>query len=846
MIDLSQLSPMMQHYMETKKEYPDCILFYRLGDFYEMFFDDALTVSKELEITLTGKDCGLSERAPMCGVPFHAVDSYLYRLVQKGYKVAIAEQMEDPKQAKGLVKREVIRVVTPGTITSSQVLDETKNNYLMGIVYMDGIYGISTADISTGDFMVTEVDSERELFDEINKFSPSEIICNNALYMSGVDMDELKNRYQVVITALDSRFFGEESCRRILMEHFKVGALVGLGLEDYATGIIAAGAVMQYIYETQKSTLEHITTVTPYSTGQYMVIDTSTRRNLELVETMREKQKRGTLLWVLDKTKTAMGARLLRACIEQPLIHRDEIIRRQNAVEELNMNYISREEICEYLNPIYDLERLIGRISYKTANPRDLIAFRSSLEMLPYIKQILGEFNSELLAEFGRELDPLQDIFRLIGDAIVEEPPITVREGGIIKDGYNQEADKLRQAKTEGKNWLAELEAKEKEKTGIKTLKVKFNKVFGYYFEVTNSFKDQVPDYYIRKQTLTNAERFTTDELKQLEDIIMGAEEKLVSLEYDLFCEVRDKIGAEVIRIQKTAKSIAGIDVFCSLSVVATRRNYVKPSINDKGVIQIKNGRHPVVEQMMRDDMFVANDTFLDNGKNRLSVITGPNMAGKSTYMRQVALIVLMAQLGSFVPAQEADIGICDRIFTRVGASDDLASGQSTFMVEMTEVANILRNATRNSLLVLDEIGRGTSTFDGLSIAWAVIEHISNSKLLGAKTLFATHYHELTELEGTIAGVKNYCIAVKEQGDDIVFLRKIVRGGADKKVEMKEKKDRVDDALCATRAAIEEGIVPGGGVTYIRAIDVKVFLEKNASATTVLDMLCSLSFLLIR
>ena len=780
MIDLSQLSPMMQHYMETKKEYPDCILFYRLGDFYEMFFDDALTVSKELEITLTGKDCGLSERAPMCGVPFHAVDSYLYRLVQKGYKVAIAEQMEDPKQAKGLVKREVIRVVTPGTITSSQVLDETKNNYLMGIVYMDGIYGISTADISTGDFMVTEVDSERELFDEINKFSPSEIICNNALYMSGVDMDELKNRYQVVITALDSRFFGEESCRRILMEHFKVGALVGLGLEDYATGIIAAGAVMQYIYETQKSTLEHITTVTPYSTGQYMVIDTSTRRNLELVETMREKQKRGTLLWVLDKTKTAMGARLLRACIEQPLIHRDEIIRRQNAVEELNMNYISREEICEYLNPIYDLERLIGRISYKTANPRDLIAFRSSLEMLPYIKRILGEFNSELLAEFGRELDPLQDIFRLIGDAIVEEPPITVREGGIIKDGYNQEADKLRQAKTEGKNWLAELEAKEKEKTGIKTLKVKFNKVFGYYFEVTNSFKDQVPDYYIRKQTLTNAERFTTDELKQLEDIIMGAEEKLVSLEYDLFCEVRDKIGAEVIRIQKTAKSIAGIDVFCSLSVVATRRNYVKPSINDKGVIQIKNGRHPVVEQMMRDDMFVANDTFLDNGKNRLSVITGPNMAGKSTYMRQVALIVLMAQLGSFVPAQEADIGICDRIFTRVGASDDLASGQSTFMVEMTEVANILRNATRNSLLVLDEIGRGTSTFDGLSIAWAVIEHISNSKLLGAKTLFATHYHELTELEGTIAGVKNYCIAVKEQGDDIVFLRKIVRGGADK------------------------------------------------------------------
>ena len=780
MIDLSQLSPMMQHYMETKKEYPDCILFYRLGDFYEMFFDDALTVSRELEITLTGKDCGLAERAPMCGVPYHAVDSYLYRLVQKGYKVAIAEQMEDPKAAKGLVKREVIRVVTPGTITSSQVLDESKNNYLMGIVYMDGVYGISTADISTGDFMVTEVNSDRELFDEINKFSPSEIICNNAFYMSGVDMEELKNRYNVVISSLDGRFFSEESCCRVLMEHFHVGALTGLGLEDYATGVIGAGAVMQYIYETQKSTLEHITTIVPYSTGQYMVIDTSTRRNLELVETMREKQKRGTLLWVLDKTKTAMGARLLRTYIEQPLIHREEIIKRQNAVEELNMNYISREEICEYLNPIYDLERLIGRISYKTAGPRDLIAFRSSLEMLPYIKGILGEFGSELLKELAEELDPLEDLFRLIGDAIVEDPPATVREGGIIKDGYNEEADKLRQAKTEGKNWLAELESREKEKTGIKTLKVKFNKVFGYYFEVTNSFKDQAPDYFIRKQTLTNAERFTTEELKQLEDMIMGAEEKLVSLEYDLFCEIRDQIAAQVVRIQKTAKSIAGVDVFCSLSVVSTRRNYVKPAINEKGVIQIKNGRHPVVEQMMRDDMFVANDTFLDNGKNRLSVITGPNMAGKSTYMRQVALIVLMAQLGSFVPAQEADIGICDRIFTRVGASDDLASGQSTFMVEMTEVANILRNATRNSLLVLDEIGRGTSTFDGLSIAWAVIEHISNSKLLGAKTLFATHYHELTELEGTISGVKNYCIAVKEQGDDIVFLRKIVRGGADK------------------------------------------------------------------
>ena len=511
-----------------------------------------------------------------------------------------------------------------------------------------------------------------------------------------------------------------------------------------------------------------------------MVIDTSTRRNLELVETLREKQKRGSLLWVLDKTKTAMGARLLRSYIEQPLIHRDAILARQEAVQELNMNYISREEICEYLNPIYDLERLIGRISYKTANPRDLLAFKNSLAMIPHIKTILRDFQSPLLKELESEMDPLEDLYALIDKAIVDDPPILVREGGMIKEGYNEEADRLRHAKTEGKTWLAELEAREKEKTGIKTLRVKFNKVFGYYFEVSNSFKNMVPDYFVRKQTLVNGERFTTDELKNLEDIIMGAEEKLVSLEYDLFCQVRDNIASQVVRIQKTAKALAGIDVFASLSVVATRHNYVKPSINEKGVIQIKNGRHPVVEQMMRDDLFVANDTALDNGKNRISIITGPNMAGKSTYMRQVALIVLMAQIGSFVPAEDANIGICDRIFTRVGASDDLASGQSTFMVEMTEVANILRNATKNSLLVLDEIGRGTSTFDGLSIAWAVVEHISNTKLLGAKTLFATHYHELTELEGTINGVNNYCIAVKEQGDDIVFLRKIIRGGADK------------------------------------------------------------------
>jgi DNA mismatch repair protein MutS len=833
------LSPMMAQYMETKKQYSDCILFYRLGDFYEMFFDDALTASKELEITLTGKECGLEERAPMCGVPYHAVDSYLSRLVQKGYKVAIAEQMEDPKLAKGLVKREVIRVVTPGTITSAQALDETKNNYLMGIVYLADRMGVSVADITTGDFLVTEISTDRALFDEINKFSPAEVICNDAFSMSGISLEDLKDRYHFTVSTLDSRFFQDESCRKVLREHFKVGSLEGLGLGDYDCGVIAAGAVLQYLYETQKSTLDHLTTIVPYATGNYMILDSSTRRNLELLETMREKQKRGSLLWVLDKTRTAMGARLLRTWIEQPLISKEAILKRQNAIEELNLNYISREELGEYLNPVYDLERLIGRISYKTANPRDLLAFRNSIAMVPHIKRLLGEFTSDALKELAEDLDPLEDLNDLITRAIVEEPPITVREGGMIKDGYNEEADRLRHAKTEGKTWLAELEARERDSTGIKNLKVKYNKVFGYYFEVTNSFKDLVPEYFIRKQTLTNAERYTTDDLKNLEDVILGAEDKLFSLEYDLFCEVRDAIAAEVVRIQKTARAIAAIDVFASLSTVATRNNYVKPQINEKGTIQIKGGRHPVVEKMMRDDMFVANDTILDNSKNRISIITGPNMAGKSTYMRQTALIVLMAQIGSFVPADQANIGICDRIFTRVGASDDLASGQSTFMVEMTEVANILRNATRNSLLILDEIGRGTSTFDGLSIAWAVVEHISNTRLLGAKTLFATHYHELTELEGLMNGVTNYCIAVKEQGDDIVFLRKIVKGGADKSYGIQVAKlagvpdsvinrakelveQLVDSDLTARTREIAEGIAPAGHKPVPKPDDVEM------------------------
>ncbi len=777
---MAELSPMMQKYLETKEEYKDCVLFYRLGDFYEMFFDDAVNVSRELELTLTGRDCGLEERAPMCGVPYHAAETYINRLVQKGYKVAICEQVEDPKTAKGLVKREVTKIVTPGTNFNPGALSEDKNNYLMCIAYMGNSIGLASCDITTGEFLVTEVKEAREVLDEINKFSPSEIICNEAFDISGIDITEITNRLNITVSPMEPWYFDDNNTNKILMEHFNVSLLEGLGLKDYPIGVVAAGALLNYLYETQKNSLPHLTGITPYTTGKYMIIDSSTRRNLELVETMREKQKRGSLLWVLDKTKTAMGARLLRKMIEQPLISKDEIIKRQNAIKELINNHIDREELREYLNPVYDLERLIGRISTKTAGPRELVSFKTSLMMLPHIKNVISNMKSPLLKELYDNLDTLSDICALIEASIVDEPPITIKEGGLIKDGYNQEVDRLKNAKTEGKNWLMELETEEKERTGIKTLKVKFNKVFGYYLEVTNSFKNQVPDDYIRKQTLTNAERYTTPKLKELEEVILGAQDKLFSLEYDLFTDVRDRIAAEVIRIQNTAKAIAGIDVYASLALVAMQNNYVCPKINEKGIINIEGGRHPVVEKMITNNLFVENDTYLDNNKNRISIITGPNMAGKSTYMRQTALIVLMAQIGSYIPAKAADIGVVDRIFTRVGASDDLASGQSTFMVEMTEVANILRNATSNSLLILDEIGRGTSTFDGLSIAWAVVEHISNPKLLGAKTLFATHYHELTELEGTIPSVNNYCIAVKEQGDDIVFLRKIVKGGADK------------------------------------------------------------------
>lgn len=778
------MTPMMQQYCKTKEEYKDCILFYRLGDFYEMFFDDAITASRELEITLTGKDCGMEERAPMCGIPYHAYENYMNRLVEKGYKVAICEQVEDPKTAKGIVKREVIQIVTPGTNMSANSLNETKNNYLMSI-YRGEHYGISFVDITTGDFYTTEVDRFSKVMDEIAKFAPVEILINETIteeedgeYMAR--LDQLHDKEHTMVSVMEDWYYETEMDERLIKEQFHVMNLEGLGLKDLSDAACSVGCLIYYLKDTQKGCVDHINHISTYHVEDYVVLDSASRRNLELCETMRDKNKRGSLLWVLDKTKTAMGARTLRAMVEQPCIRKDRIEERLDAVEAFNDSMITRDELREYLSAVYDLERLMTRITLKSANPRDLIAFKNSIGILPHVKSILREFPTGLLAQYESELDELEDLYAAIDAAIIEEPPILIKEGGMIKDGYNTTVDELKHAKSDGKQWLLDLEAKEREATGIKNLKIKFNKVFGYYFDVTNSFKDQVPDYFIRKQTLANSERYSTDELEDIAGKILGAEDRLYGLEYDLYCELRDRLGLEVKRVQKTAKIIADLDALSSLAYVAEKNHFVRPSMNEEGRINIIEGRHPVVEKVLDNDSFITNDTYLDNDLNRVSIITGPNMAGKSTYMRQVALIVLMAQIGSFVPAKSADIGIVDRIFTRVGASDDLASGQSTFMVEMSEVANILRNATANSLLILDEIGRGTSTFDGLSIAWAVVEYISSKDLLGAKTLFATHYHELTELEGKLEGVNNYCISVKEVGDDIVFLRKIIKGGADK------------------------------------------------------------------
>lgn len=827
MIGVAKLSPMMEQYVATKEKYKDCILFYRLGDFYEMFFDDAILASKELEITLTGKDCGMEERAPMCGIPFHAADTYINQLVKKGYKVAIGEQVEDPKLAKGLVKREVIRIVTPGTNLSSESLEESKNNYLMCISYVGKNYGISVTDLSTGVFKTCQIQQAEKVVDEINKFQPSEV-----LYQAGVEQVEeihaVCERLQVSHTEAPDYYFNLETDEETLKRQFHINSIEGLGLKDSPACVASCGALMQYLHETQMSSLSHINHIETYSVDSFMILDSATRRNLELTETLRDKQKRGSLLWVLDKTKTAMGARKLREFVEQPLLYKDAIEKRLDAIEAINKELIVREELREYLNTIYDLERLLTRIALKTANPRDLLAFKTSIQYLPDIYNLLRELPCERINEIYEDYDSLEDLYDLLEQAIVEEPPVSIKEGGIFKQGYRDEIDELRLAKTECKTWLADLESKEREKTGIKGLKIKYNKVFDYYFEVTNSFKSLVPDYFIRKQTLVNAERFTTDELNTLSGKILGAEDKLYALEYDCYVELREKLAAALVRVQKTAGYIAELDALCSLAYVADKNNYVRPSLNTDGVIDIKGGRHPVVEKMLANDSFVENDTYLNNAESRISIITGPNMAGKSTYMRQTALITLMAQIGSFVPAESANIGLCDRIFTRVGASDDLASGQSTFMIEMNEVANILRNATKDSLLILDEIGRGTSTFDGLSIAWAVVEYIADPNILGAKTLFATHYHELTELEGKLSSVNNFCIAVQEEGDDIVFLRKIIKGGADRSygIQVARLAGVPEPVLKRAREICNE-LIDSDITTKVKDIDIKPALSEQ-------------------
>ena len=780
---MAEYSPMMKHYLQMKEEYSDCIVFYRLGDFYEMFFDDAKTASRELELTLTGKDCGQEERAPMCGIPFHAAESYIARLIEKGYKVAICEQLEDPKTAKGIVKRDVIRVVTPGTVIESNMLDEKKNNYIMSI-YKKGIYfGLAVCDVTTGEFLSTKIEDNNNfalLLDEISKYNPAEIIVNKMLFNCKEEIDEIKLRFKAYINCFDEEMFKKDAEHLIESYNFIDDSEKKIeDINERSLQIPAINGLLDYLNQTQKIKLEHINIIKMYSTSKYMSLNITSRRNLELTEKMNNKGKKGTLLWVLDKTYTSMGGRLLRKWINEPLIDVIEINKRLNAVEELKDNLIFRGDITDCLKRIYDIERLVGKIAYGNTNARDMISLKNSLKQLPYLKNILGTSKSELLQNLYINLDELTDIHDLIEKAIVEDPPIAITEGGIIKLGYNEEVDELKNATTQGKNWLIELEAKEKEETGIKNLKVGFNKVFGYYFEVTKSYLNQVPDRYIRKQTLANCERYITEELNDLESKILGAEGKVVDLEYKLFIEIRSKIAVNIERLQKASSIVSILDVLTSFAIVAEDLNYIKPEVDEEGIIDIKGGRHPVIEKMLPEGSFIDNDTYLDDRTDRLSIITGPNMAGKSTYMRQVALITLMAQIGCFVPASSAKIGVVDKIFTRVGASDDLSMGQSTFMVEMMEVAEILREATEKSLVILDEIGRGTSTYDGLSIAWAVVEYIANKEKCGAKTLFATHYHELTELEAQIEGVKNYSIAVKEKGEDVIFLRKIVKGGTD-------------------------------------------------------------------
>ena len=777
---MAEYSPMMKKYLETKEQYPDCILFYRLGDFYEMFFEDAKTASRELQLTLTGKYCGMEERAPMCGVPYHAADQYLTKLIEKGYKVAICEQVEDPAQAKGLVERKVIRVVTPGTNLSDQALQEKKNNYICCVCSVKDGYGLAAADISTGYFACTTLYEPRMLADEILKYEPAELLCSAAAAAQENITGLLRERLGIRESVLAERYFRFDDDREILLRHFGAASLTALGLEGAQAGTLCCGALLTYLEETQMQDLTCLRRIQLYNVGDYMQIDAATRRNLELTQTMREKRSRGSLLWILDHTKTAMGGRTLRAWVEQPLTDVSAIRARQDAVESFLRNLISREELREYLNAVYDLERLVGRITYGSAGPRDLIALKTSLEFLPAVRDLLTDFDAPLTASLRNEIDPLEDVFALIDRAIEDDPPVSAKDGGVIKTGYNAQIDEYRRASTDGKSWLTRIEEEEREKTGIKNLRIKFNKVFGYYLEVTNSWLNQVPDYFIRKQTLTNAERFITPELKDIEDKILGAQEKLASLENEIFREILREIAAQVDRIQKTAAALSRIDALISLAVTAEKHGYCRPEVTDEDILVIRGGRHPVVEATIKNELFIENDTEFTDAQHRIFLITGPNMAGKSTYMRQVALIVLLAQIGSFIPASSARIGICDRIFTRVGASDDLSSGQSTFMLEMSEVANILSNATPRSLVVLDEIGRGTSTYDGLSIAWAVTEYLSKTPSHCARTLFATHYHELTVLEDVLDNVVNYNIAVQESGKNVIFLRKIRRGSADR------------------------------------------------------------------
>ena len=774
-MDEAKLSPMMRQYLESKKEVPDALLFYRIGDFYEMFFEDAIKASKALDLVLTGKDCGLEERAPMCGIPYHAADSYVSKLVSQGFKVAIGEQVEDPKLAKGLVKREIIRVITPGTQTEETALEEGKNNYLSAIYPGNSGIGIATVDISTGELYSLSVSDSKELLDEISRFSPKEILCPIGFLEDKELSSALDSRFSLSITEKEKEYFGKEEADKILSSHFS-SSIPGLGLEHAPLERRALGACLRYLYDTQKNILSHIRHIERFHREDYMLLDLSTQRNLELWETLRDKKKRGSLLWVLDKTHTAMGSRMLRHFLERPLRERKKMEERLDCIEELCQRYIDGEELREYLDSIYDMERLIGKISISSANARDMLALKSSLQFLPVIKRTLSSFSGRLLQGLGQEMDALEELYTRIDECIEEDPPLSIKEGGIIKSSFHEEVRLFREAGEHGREWLNQLEEREREKSGIKNLKIKYNRIFGYCFEISKSYQGEIPDYFIRRQTLAQAERYTTVELQDLQNKILGAAENLQQLEYSLFVNLREELSHELGRMQKTAKEIAFLDACLSLAKVAMQEQYVRPKINEEGNLTIVDGRHPVVEKLLQNQSFVPNDARLGK-EEKIAIITGPNMAGKSTYMRQVALIVLMASIGSFVPAKQADIPICDRIFTRVGASDDLASGQSTFMVEMSEVSNILRNATENSLLILDEIGRGTSTFDGLSIAWAVVEYLARE--IKAKTLFATHYHELSVLEGKLENVKNYCIAVSKEQGEIQFLRKIMPGGAD-------------------------------------------------------------------